>query len=128
MENYESLLRVQLLKYVTTFHSEKWYLMVGCLGGLGRSLSKWMLSRGANKFVFLGRSGIDKPAARRFVEDLGKQGATCVVIRGDVCSIADAEKLVKAAKGPIGGVVQAAMGLDVSFHIILQWKTLLTNS
>jgi NAD(P)-dependent dehydrogenase (short-subunit alcohol dehydrogenase family) len=93
--------------------------MIGCLGGLGRSLAKWMMERGAKRFVFLGRSGLDKAPARRLVEDLTHLGATCEVVRGDVCSIRDVELMVGSADGPIGGVVQAAMGLNVSVFVII---------
>ena len=94
--------------------------MVGCLGGLGRSLSKWMMDRGARHFVFLGRSGLDKTAARNQVEDLEACGASCAVVRGDVCRMMDVETMVQRAEHPIGGVVQAAMGLYVCFsgHLI----------
>lgn len=38
----------------TIFDSQKGYLLVGCLGGLGRrSLSEWIMARGASNFVFL---------------------------------------------------------------------------
>ncbi|KAK3934856.1 thiolase-like protein [Diplogelasinospora grovesii] len=40
------------------------YLMAGCLGGLGSSLSRWMMARDARHFIFLGRSGCDKPSAQ----------------------------------------------------------------
>jgi hypothetical protein len=74
-----------------------------------------MVQRGARKFAFLGRSGTDKLAARNLIEDLKTQGADCVVVRGDVCNPKDVEFVVEqgAAKGKIGGVVQAAMGLNV---------------
>ena len=86
--------RVQLLKHKTVFHPEKCYIMIGCLGGLGRSMSKWMMLRGARKFVFLGRSGLDKAPARRLVEDLESSGARCtVVVRRDVYSMADIRML-----------------------------------
>lgn len=91
--------------------------MIGCFGGLGRSLSQWMLQQGVRRFCFLGRSGIDKPAARALVEDLEEQGARVVVVRGDVSVYADVQKLVAEAQdqlGPIAGVVHTAMGLDVS--------------
>jgi hypothetical protein len=73
-----------------------------------------MLERGARKFVFLGRSALDKAPARRLVEDLKKLGAECKVVRGDVCSLSDIQEMVKQANAPIGGVTQAAMGLNVS--------------
>lgn len=114
LENQKSVLRVQPFKYNTRFSSEKSYIMVGCLGGLGRSLSKWMMSRGARKFVFLGRSGLDKGPARRLIEDLDQNGADCKVVRGDVCSFRDVNRVMDQVNGLVGGVIQAAMGLNVS--------------
>lgn len=91
--------------------------MVGCLGGLGRSLSKWMFERGAREFVFIGRSGADKPSARQLVEELQSAGAIVKVVTGDVSCYKDVENLVKHTSGPIGGLVQAAMGLKVGLPI-----------
>ncbi|EKD17799.1 lovastatin nonaketide synthase [Drepanopeziza brunnea f. sp. 'multigermtubi' MB_m1] len=48
------------------------YLMVGCLGGLGRSLTTRMMERGATSFAFISRSGADKPEAAQ--GDQGDQG------------------------------------------------------
>ncbi|KAI0393705.1 reducing type I polyketide synthase 10 [Xylariaceae sp. FL0594] len=115
LENPQSSIRVQRAKYNSRFDKEKSYVMIGCLGGLGRTLSRWMVSRGARKFAFLGRSGIQKAAARNLVQDLEAMGATCSVVTGDICSAADTAAVVEAALamgGEIGGVVQAAMGLN----------------
>ncbi|RDW80301.1 polyketide synthase-nonribosomal peptide synthetase-1 [Coleophoma cylindrospora] len=112
VDNPSSPIRVQPLRYNTRLSADKSYIMVGCLGGLGRSLSRWMLGRGARKFVFVGRSGTDRPSARRIVEDLTAAGAECQVVRGDVVSATDVQKAVDAVDGKIGGVVQAAMGLN----------------
>lgn len=101
------------LKHSTTFDAEKTYLMIGCLGGLGRSMSKWMMKQGARKFVFLGRSGLDKTPARKLVEELESGGATVNVVRGDVGVFNDVQRCVDVVHGPIGGVIQAAMGLNV---------------
>ncbi|PYH43222.1 type I polyketide synthase [Aspergillus saccharolyticus JOP 1030-1] len=99
-------------RYATQLRPDKSYLMVGCLGGLGRSLSHWMVRRGAKHFIFLGRSGTQKPAAQRLIDDLEQQGAHCTVIRGDVTCPADVERAVAAADPvPLGGVIHAAMGL-----------------
>ncbi|KIX10093.1 uncharacterized protein Z518_01174 [Rhinocladiella mackenziei CBS 650.93] len=111
LENPEARVRVRPLRYRTTFNPSKSYIMVGCLGGLGRSISRWMVSRGARKFVFLGRSGNDRPSAQRLISDLERQGAKCTVIRGDVSIKADVDAVVAAVDGKIGGVIQAAMGL-----------------
>ncbi|KAL4746292.1 hypothetical protein BDW72DRAFT_207477 [Aspergillus terricola var. indicus] len=128
LENESSEIPVRGLKYTTRFSSEKSYVMVGCLGGLGRTLSRWMVTRGARKFTFLGRSGTDKAAARNLVEDLEASGADCSVIRGDVCNAEQVGSLIAAARrqGPIGGVVQAAMGLNESIFSVMSndyWHT-----
>ncbi|KAI8628831.1 hypothetical protein F5Y19DRAFT_435045 [Xylariaceae sp. FL1651] len=106
--------------FSATFDGGKSYLMVGCLGGLGGSLSKWMVSRGARKFVFLGRSGLQKPAARDLVCDLELLGATCKVIQGDVRNREDVDAAIAAAEGDIGGVVQAAMGLNEALFTAME--------
>lgn len=93
--------------------------MIGCLGGLGRSISKWMVKRGARKFVFVGRTGTDRKAARQLVEDLEAEGAYVSVVRGDVSILADVQAAVAAIKGPVGGVIQAAMGLNVCHSVCL---------
>ncbi|PHH61958.1 hypothetical protein CDD81_7707 [Ophiocordyceps australis] len=115
MEDARSLVPVTPARYSTCFSPDKSYLLVGCLGGLGRSLSRWMLARGARKFVFLGRSGCDKPDAQRLVSGIKTFAADVrvTVVRGDVCSADDVTRAVEAAcqAGPLGGVVQAAMGL-----------------
>ena len=100
-------------KYDMKFHPHKTYLLSGCLGGIGRSITKYMTQQGAKKFVFIGRSGLDKKAARQLVKDLEDSGASVKVIRGDVSNLEDVKKCVDAVNGLIGGVVQAAMGLDV---------------
>lgn len=61
----------------------------------------------------IGRSGLDKEPARRLVKDLEDAGAFVHVTRGDVGDVTGVEKAVAAIEGEIGGVVQAAMGLDV---------------
>lgn len=114
LENPQSLVPVAPATYLSVLDPEKVYLLVGCLGGLGRSLSRWMMARGARHFVFLGRSGCDKPSAQQLVSRLQKAGAGVGVVRGDVSKATDVAAAVSAclATGrPIGGVVQAAMGL-----------------
>ncbi|RDW91779.1 polyketide synthase-nonribosomal peptide synthetase [Coleophoma crateriformis] len=112
LENGESLIPSLPAKFDTSFSPEKTYLLIGCLGGLGRSVSKWMVKRGAKKFVFIGRSGTDRKPARLLVEDLQASGAEVSVVRGDVGVFADVQKAVDLIEGPIGGIIQAAMGLD----------------
>ena len=121
LENPESTIKLQRLRHASQFYSDKSYVMIGCLGGLGRTLSRWMVSRGARKFAFLGRSGLEKAAARNLIEDLESLGAECVVVKGDVCNPKDVEAVIAAgaAIGSIGGVVQAAMGLNEAIFSVM---------
>ncbi|RYP44646.1 hypothetical protein DL768_008912 [Monosporascus sp. mg162] len=115
MEDGDSQVPVKPSRCKAVFNPAKVYLLVGCLGGLGRSLSRWVMARGARKFVFLGRSGCDKPSAKRLVSRMESMGAdvTVKVVRGDVSNAADVTSSVETCKtfGVIDGVVQAAMGL-----------------
>lgn len=100
---------------LTVFSPKKVYLLVGCLGGLGRSLSRWMVARGALNFIFLGRSGSDKPSAKKLISQLIAAGAKATVVRGNVSNVDDVIRAVSACRATglaIGGVVQAAMGLS----------------
>lgn len=115
LQKPDAEIRVQRLRHETVFSGEKSYIMVGCLGGLGRTISRWMVRRGARKLVFLGRSGTAKLAAKALVDDLEAAGARCTVVKGDVRNEKDVIATVAAAEGEIGGVVQAALGLNVSF-------------
>ncbi|KAI3325957.1 hypothetical protein HD806DRAFT_520675 [Xylariaceae sp. AK1471] len=112
LQKPDAELRVQRLRHETVFSGEKSYIMIGCLGGLGRTISRWMVQRGAKKFVFLGRSGTAKPAAKALVDDLEASGAQCTVVKGDICNEQDVIATVAAAEGEIGGAIQAAMGLN----------------
>ncbi|KAI1188567.1 hypothetical protein F5B17DRAFT_262823 [Nemania serpens] len=87
------------------------YLLVGCLGGLGRSLTKWMMECGARHFAFVSRSGIDKPEAARLVVDIQRSGASTQVLRADAADEGAVAEIVASlqAERPIRGVVHAAM-------------------
>ncbi|KAJ6260165.1 hypothetical protein Dda_4388 [Drechslerella dactyloides] len=123
LESPNSVLKVEPLRYTMRFDATKSYLMIGCLGGLGRSLARWMLDQGARKFVFLSRSGTKNVSAHRLVEDLENLGAKCTIVVGDVCRLHDVERMVKETDGSIGGVVQAAMGLKPSLFTTMDGKS-----
>ncbi|KAI1768083.1 hypothetical protein GGR53DRAFT_518100 [Hypoxylon sp. FL1150] len=89
------------------------YLLVGCLGGLGRSLTKWMMERGARHFAFISRSGADKPEAARLIESINAAGASTKVFRADATDEEAVRQIVAIlhAQRPIRGVVHGAMVL-----------------
>ncbi|PCD32678.1 hypothetical protein AU210_008924 [Fusarium oxysporum f. sp. radicis-cucumerinum] len=94
-------------------HSDATYLLVGCLGGLGCSLTTWMMKRGARNFAFLSRSGTDSGQAALCVQDLEARGARVQVFRGDAAIKEDVERAVASipSDAPLRGIVNAAMVL-----------------
>lgn len=113
------------------FSPDSTYLLVGCLGGLGRSLTAWMMESGARRFTFLSRSGTDQEFAAKLVKDIEAAGAIVQVVRGDATNKADVVRAVQGVSPahPIKGVIHAAMVLRVSIlSITLTCKHLLTGS
>ena len=91
------------------FRGDSSYLLVGCLGGLGRSLAMWMRQRGAREFIFLSRSADEKLEAAALVKDLRAENVTVTVVRGDVTIRKDVERAIFVAKNPVRGIIQAAV-------------------
>ncbi|KAI1084321.1 putative polyketide synthase [Whalleya microplaca] len=94
-----------------SFDANAAYILVGCLGGLGRSLSRWMVERGARHLVFLSRSGTERPGSALFIEELVRSGVKVEAVR---CDITDRNALTSviervSSKTLVKGVVHAAM-------------------
>ncbi|KAI1175676.1 hypothetical protein F4777DRAFT_598427 [Nemania sp. FL0916] len=104
-------LNVRQDPFTAEFDPNAAYLLVGCLGGLGRSFSAWAVSRGARHLIYLSRSGAAKDEAKIFLEGLREKGIDASVVKGDVTSLADVQAAVKSSTRPIKGVVQAALTL-----------------
>jgi hypothetical protein len=95
------------------------YLLVGGLGGLGRSISSWMVEHGARHFIYLSRSGGKGVDDAAFVHEMKAAGCTIQIIAGSVASLADVQSVVRQAKYPIAGVLQMSMVLRVGFPPLL---------
>ncbi|KAJ9635854.1 hypothetical protein H2199_008207 [Coniosporium tulheliwenetii] len=107
------------------FSPTKAYLLVGGLGGLGRTLAEWMVRRGAKNLAFLSRSGTDRPEAKVTVDWLEARGIRATVYRGDVSSYADVERCIQSIGTELAGVFQAAMVLKdapLSTMTFQQWQ------
>lgn len=100
------------------FRDNASYLLVGGLGGIGRSVSLWMVERGARHLVILSRSGRASSRNRAFIEDLESEWSCRVTaVTGSVTSIEDTRRAVAAAEKPMAGVMQMAMVLRVCFNV-----------
>ena len=127
-DNQESMIPRVPERFTARFSDKKSYLLIGCLGGLGRTIARYMLLRGARNFSFIGRSGTDKAMAKALVQDLQQYGATVDVVRGDVQDFNTIELAVSRLQLPLGGVVQAAMVLGESLFTSMthsQWSSVL---
>lgn len=111
----DSLIEYQEQRKGLRFSDQATYLLVGCLGGLGRSMSSWMIERGAKHLAFLSRSGADSPLAAELVTSLRRSGAHIQVLRADVTSKVEVEAAFATIdpRFPIRGVVNAAVVLRV---------------
>jgi acyl transferase domain-containing protein/acyl-CoA synthetase (AMP-forming)/AMP-acid ligase II/acyl carrier protein len=94
------------------------YLITGGLGGLGLSVARWLVERGAQHLLLVGRRSAS-PDAARVLEGLREAGAEVVVAAADVACEAELAAALAARGGrPLGGVVHAAGVLDDS--VLLQ--------
>lgn len=109
----------------TRLRPDRTYLLPGGLGGLGRSIAKWMAQprQGAKNILFLSRSGGDSESARELLAELEHLG---VRARAAKCDVSDEAQLVAALDAAaqdgfpkIGGVIQGAMQLlDSAFEFM----------
>lgn len=113
-----------------TFSTDSSYLLAGGLGGIGRSVARWMVARGARHLIFLSRSGGATGRAKALTAELEQKGVRVQVFK---CDIIDQNhlRLVMASLDsdvpPIKGCVQAAMQLHVRFRT-LSWHIHIRSS
>lgn len=106
----------------STLKSNATYIIVGGTGGLGRSMTRWMIQNGARCIVLISRSAEVTPAIQALMDEAEVSGAR-VFVRP--CNIAD-EKSVSGLLNwisnvgelpPVRGIIHSAMVLrDVLFE------------
>lgn len=93
------------------------YLIVGGVGGLGRSTAFWMAAHGAKNIIVLSRSAGDVQKNASLVSGLREAGCRVFALN---CDVTDKDDLARALRiygselPPIRGVVQGAMVLQDS--------------
>lgn len=107
------------------------YLLVGGMGGIGRSIAHWMAAHGARNIIVLSRSAGNVEKSSSFVAGLHKVGCRVVAIS---CDVADKDDLAKALRvcrdeqklPSVRGVVNSAMALHDSIFermTLEDWQT-----
>ncbi|KAH0423585.1 hypothetical protein CcaCcLH18_12055 [Colletotrichum camelliae] len=107
--------------------SDRTYVFVGGLGGLGQATARFLVERGARELIFFSRSAEQSAKSHpEYFEELRALGCTVRAISGSVNDTNDVVNVVHSAKRPIAGLLQAAMVLqdtnivDMNFE---QWQT-----
>ncbi|KAK2756138.1 Type I Iterative PKS [Arachnomyces sp. PD_36] len=95
-----------------TFRSQASYLLVGGLGGIGRSISQWMVEQGARELVYLSRSAGHTSDDQAFIRELEVQGCSVICVHGDVANEDDVNRAVSKCTLPLAGVLQMAVNLQ----------------
>lgn len=91
------------------------YILLGGTGGLGRSMAKWMVSKGARNLVLISRSGSAAGKVAELIEEAKEAGANIIV---KACDASDETQVHALIKGglcdlpPIRGIIHGAMVLD----------------
>jgi NAD(P)-dependent dehydrogenase (short-subunit alcohol dehydrogenase family) len=112
---------VSLKTTASLLQGDATYIIVGGTGGLGRSMAKWMSTKGAKHIILVSRSGSVTDKLKALVDDLAPHGTQVVVKACDVSSKNDVEHLVNEQikdLPPVRGVVHGAMVLRVSTLVI----------
>ena len=89
------------------------YLLIGGLGGFGKSISSWMVQHGAKHLILLSRSAGKSSEDQAFLAELISQDCSVQVFAGSVAKLQDVKEAIKKASRPIAGVLQMSMVLKV---------------
>ena len=96
--------------------SDATYLITGGLGGLGRSMTKWLVQQGAKAIALLSRSGPTSANAKMLTEEFDGSDINISVLKCDVGDIDQVRKAVEVCSQsmpPIRGIIHGAMVLHV---------------
>lgn len=108
-----------MTSYAPKLAPEATYVLVGGFGGLGIRLIRWLGARGAKTIVTLSRSGDRSSVAKACVAEMQTLGVRVLSRTCDIASKEALEAVVRSLQtqdgvGPIRGVINAAMALEVS--------------
>lgn len=99
---------------------EATYVIAGGLGGLGRSIARWLASHGARFLILLSRSGPQAEDAKVLVANLEQQGVHVEAPKCDITNITTLETVLASCSKrmpPIKGCIQSTMLVVVSVSL-----------
>ena len=96
--------------------SDATYVITGGLGGLGRSITKWLAQQGAKSVALLSRSGPTSATAKILTEEFSGSDVNISVLQCDVGDVDQVQKAIEVCSQsmpPIRGATHGAMVLHV---------------
>ncbi|KAK8091418.1 polyketide synthase [Apiospora hydei] len=94
------------------------YVISGGLGGVGKAIAEWMVSRGARYLILLSRSGAEgHPESQSFVQSLEAQGVTVAAPPCDVSCHETLKSVIRCVQGSM--VLKDNLFLDMSLE---EWQ------
>nr|WHF58361.1 polyketide synthase [Aspergillus sp.] len=116
---------------LSLFDSGATYMIAGGLGGLGKSISRWMISHGARHLILLSRQGADTPGATEFMDECSAMDVSVFVPKCDISCDEAVSTVCREAQErmpPIKGCIQASMVLQSAMFAnmtLSQWTSTL---
>ncbi|KGO46306.1 Acyl transferase/acyl hydrolase/lysophospholipase [Penicillium expansum] len=107
-----------VVKTFPTFRSDAAYLLIGGLGGIGRSVSTWMVEQNARELIFLSRSAGKSEEDQAFIQELETQGCQVICVPGNVTNLNNVKEAVATCTRPLAGILQ--MAVDLNDRLFLQ--------
>ncbi|NES18400.1 MAG: SDR family NAD(P)-dependent oxidoreductase [Symploca sp. SIO3E6] len=93
-----------------SFREDATYLITGGMGGLGLLVARWMIDKGAQHLVLLGRRVPDDATSKKITE-LEMAGAQVIVEKADVSDFESMTKVlhkIEQSNVPLAGVIHSA--------------------
>lgn len=112
------------------FRGDSSYIILGGTGGLGRSMAKWMMTRGAGHVVLVSRGGMNSKV-NELIHELGPLGSRISV---KSCNITDSDAMNALIRDcsqtlpVIRGVIHSTMVLRVSQYFENKFSCVVFNS
>ncbi|KAF5490577.1 Highly reducing polyketide synthase FUM1 [Colletotrichum fructicola] len=104
------------------FDPEATYLLTGGLGGLGKSMSTWLVEHGARHLTIISRSAGVSDESKAAIKEIESLGARVVAVAGGVENMDDVKAAISASSKPIKGVFHLAMVLRDSPMVDMTWE------
>ena len=93
------------------FKADSTYLLTGGMGGLGRSIIRWMVSYGAKDITVVSRSAGNRDVDRALIAEIGELGCTLQCFAADIAEMDSLQNVLSSLSKPVAGVLHMAMVL-----------------